>query len=362
MRVIKMLRRIFQNFEKTLRNRLGRVAASANTRLSIIASGNTPLDDATITKYNSTEGRGFAIETEAKSLRPAHKDTMFRGIFKIPENFVYLLQRCRGADAPISPDELTPFDLESEFAIRLLRNDVSFVTKDGRLIILIEHQSTLNPNMAFRLFLYYAELLQLWLKTTGTNLYGGRKIENFPVPEFYVVYNGTRELKNEVSTFTLHSESIKIDVAVKIVSIHYEELTAAEAGNTKNALAGYSFFYKIFDECIASGATKDAAFETSRLESIKKGYLPGYIEKERFIMEYKRIIFDYATQLRMEGLAEGEAKGEARGEAKGEARGKEETLLFALQSGIPFAQVKTIAAKAGVSESRLNELLEKSAV
>jgi len=81
----------------------------------------------------------------------------------------------QGRELNLTVDDIKAFDLESSIAIRIRRNDVSFITKDNRLIILIEHQSTLNPNMALRLFLYYIELLQLWIKGEGANLYGEKK-------------------------------------------------------------------------------------------------------------------------------------------------------------------------------------------
>ncbi|MCL1845644.1 MAG: Rpn family recombination-promoting nuclease/putative transposase, partial [Defluviitaleaceae bacterium] len=195
------------------------------------------------------------------TVRAKHSDTMFRGIFKNPKHFVYLLKHCRGADSLVSPDEIKPFDLDSEFVIRMWRNDVSFITSEGKIIILVEHQSTINPNMAFRMLLYYTELLQLWLKAAGVNLYGGKKIENFPEPEFYVVYNGPGDLKEESSTFKLEREGIKIDVTVKIADIRFEKLHDIAA---ENALAGYSYFNKILEDGMANGLSKDDAFEAAR--------------------------------------------------------------------------------------------------
>ena len=238
-------------------------------------------------------------------IKRQHRDTIFRGIFKEPHNFLHLLQWCRGGKSDLTVDCITPFDLDSELAVRIRRNDVSFITKDNRLVILVEHQSSLCPNMAFRLFLYYIELLQLWIKLNEVNVYGESIVPVLPVPEFYVAYNGVKPLDSNYSTFVLEREGIKIDIQVKIVDIHFEELTDVEASNT---LAGYAYFYKIYDECIAQGATRDSAFSTARDECIKNGYLRGYVDKEDFIVFYKDIL-DYDTQLIKEGEAWGEAKG-----------------------------------------------------
>jgi hypothetical protein len=249
--------------------------------------------------------------------------------------------------------DITPFDLESEITIRLWRNDVSFITKDNRLIILIEHQSTINPNMAFRIYMYHIELIQLWLKQNEINLYGKQKIKDLPLAEFYVVYNGAEPLQEEYSTFKYESECLNIDAKVKIININFDNLpdTAAE-----NALAGYAYFYKIFDESKKNGNTTDEAFEAARCECITGGYMMGFIDKEEYIVEYKKHIFDYATQLRLEGRAEGEAEGEARGEAKQ----AEKAILLAIETNVPRTFIDALAKQANISDARLAEIYDKA--
>jgi len=246
---------------------------------------------------------------------------MFRWYFKVPQHFLDLLKECRGGESDLTTDDITPFDLESAMAIRIRRNDVSFITKDNRLIIFIEHQSTLCPNMAFRLFLYYVELLQLWIKTNTINLYGKEKLSHLPVPEFYVVYNGAAPLADSYSTFNLDYPGIKIDIEVKILDIHFHKLKETE--NT-NALAGYSFFYKVFDESIIKGKSRQDAFDTARDECIKHGYMPGFIRKEDLIMFYKDFL-DYDTQLKAEAREEGREEGKAEGREEGREEGRAES-------------------------------------
>ena len=55
------------------------------------------------------------------------------------------------------------------------------------MVILIEHQSTINPNMAIRLLLYIARVYEKMIDQR--NLYSG-KVLTIPRPEFYVLYNG----------------------------------------------------------------------------------------------------------------------------------------------------------------------------
>ncbi|GHU79592.1 hypothetical protein FACS189462_5300 [Spirochaetia bacterium] len=65
-------------------------------------------------------------------------------------------------------------------------NDISFVIADT-LIVLIEHQSTINENMPIRLLFYITEIYK---KLTGDeDIYRERKIP-LPRPEFIVLYTG----------------------------------------------------------------------------------------------------------------------------------------------------------------------------
>jgi predicted transposase/invertase (TIGR01784 family) len=74
-----------------------------------------------------------------------------------------------------------------------LYNDISFEI-GGKLVVLIEHQSTINPNMALRLLLYISRVLEKTVK--GKSLYSEKPI-SIPYPEFYVLYNGAKPYPDE---------------------------------------------------------------------------------------------------------------------------------------------------------------------
>jgi hypothetical protein len=277
---------------------------------------------------------GEALDTN--KLKRGHKSTLFREYFKIAPNFLHLLEKCRGGHN-LTEGDITPFDLESETALRFRRNDVSFITKDNRLIILVEHQSTVNLNMAFRLFLYYTELLQLWIKQNNVNLYGTKLIEPLPEPEFYVAYNGTEKLKETTSQFRLNRQGVKIEVDVEILDIHFENLDDTQP---KNALAGYSYLYKRYDEHLQKGFSRQKAFEAAREECINLGYMPGFIEKEEYVMDYKENWLDYDFQLRAEGEA------------------KMLELAKALMRGMPPKQVATEYSRSVEEVERIGRELD----
>jgi hypothetical protein len=72
-------------------------------------------------------------------------------------------------------------------------NDLSLVYR-GALVTIIEHQSTINPNMALRLLLYAAKLYEKMID--GRQIYSTKKM-SVPRPEFIVLYNGKGDLPAE---------------------------------------------------------------------------------------------------------------------------------------------------------------------
>ena len=66
-----------------------------------------------------------------------------------------------------------------------VRNDASFIV--GNDLNLYEHQSTYNPNMPIRHLIYFAEIIEPYVK--NRDLYSKKKIL-IPVPHFVVFYNG----------------------------------------------------------------------------------------------------------------------------------------------------------------------------
>lgn len=67
------------------------------------------------------------------------------------------------------------------------KNDIS-CRIDNKWLILIEHQSSVNPNMAFRCLLYISQLLNNLVKNKNT-LYQGESLI-FPEPQCFVLYDG----------------------------------------------------------------------------------------------------------------------------------------------------------------------------
>jgi predicted transposase/invertase (TIGR01784 family) len=112
------------------------------------------------------------------------KNNVFTMLFHDPDLLRELYCALEGVSLP--PD--TPVSINTLENVLFLdfNNDISFEI-DGKIVVLIEHQSTINPNMALRLLLYIARVLEKRINSRA--LYSKRPV-SIPRPEFFVLYNG----------------------------------------------------------------------------------------------------------------------------------------------------------------------------
>jgi len=120
-----------------------------------------------------------------------YKDSVFSFLFSDPDLLRELYCALEGvalpSDIPVTINTLQ----DVLFMDRI--NDISFEI-GGKLVILIEHQSTINPNMALRLLIYIARVYEKIIDTK--KLYATKPI-SLPRPEFFVLYNGVSPYPDE---------------------------------------------------------------------------------------------------------------------------------------------------------------------
>jgi hypothetical protein len=130
-----------------------------------------------------------------------HKASVFADLFGTPEALreVYPLL----SNEPIRDNEIIEVNTLSDVLFMDQINDVSFVVKErdpqtgeaaDRLVVLLEHQSTINNNMPLRLLLYIARLYEVI--TDSKNLYR-ENLVLIPRPEAFVLYNGEEPYENQ---------------------------------------------------------------------------------------------------------------------------------------------------------------------
>jgi len=117
-----------------------------------------------------------------------YKDSVFTALFSEPSATLELYNAVSGQNYP--PDTKIEIVTLSNALFKGQLNDVAFVV-DGKLVVLMEHQSTVNNNIPLRMFMYMGREYEKMTK--GKNLYREKKIE-IPTPEFIVLYNGKEDL------------------------------------------------------------------------------------------------------------------------------------------------------------------------
>ncbi|MDR1278760.1 MAG: Rpn family recombination-promoting nuclease/putative transposase, partial [Treponema sp.] len=120
-----------------------------------------------------------------------YKNSVFSWLFSEPA----VLRELYGALAGVNVDPSVPVTINTleGLLFKARMNDISF--EIGRkLVILLEHQSTINENMPLRILMYAARIYEGI--TAARDIYREKRIP-LPFPEFIVLYNGAAPYPDE---------------------------------------------------------------------------------------------------------------------------------------------------------------------
>lgn len=122
-----------------------------------------------------------------------HKDRLFRFIFHKEENLLSLYNAVCDRNYTDSK-ELVIYTMEN-FVYMGMKNDLSFLI-DWNMNV-FEHQSSKNPNMPLRGFMYMAAMFEKFIAIHKLDIYASKQIK-LPIPRYYVFYNGEEKMEDEV--------------------------------------------------------------------------------------------------------------------------------------------------------------------
>ena len=153
----------------------------------------------------------------------AYKDSLFRSLFGNEKAALGLYNALHGTDYREQDTDVIINTLDGSL-FTMQKNDLSFLV-NGRLVVLIEHQSSINMNMPFR-FLHPVQRLFENGVFEKKALYRKTLIK-LPRPQFIVLYNGTAAYPNE-ATLRLSDafekvegfEDIFLELVVKVYNIN----------------------------------------------------------------------------------------------------------------------------------------------
>ena len=121
-----------------------------------------------------------------------YKSTLFCKVFEEKKHLLDLYNSVNGTNYQ-NEDDLEVNTLENVVYISM-KNDTSFLIDCN--MNLYEHQSTCNPNMPLRGLLYFAQLYNKYIVQNNINVFSST-LQEIPVPQYVVFYNGTREQPDE---------------------------------------------------------------------------------------------------------------------------------------------------------------------
>ena len=210
---------------------------------------------------------------------------------------------------------------------------------NGRFVVLLEHQSTINENMPLRFLIYIARLYEKIIDVD--NIYRKRLLK-IPTPEFTVLYNGSDDLIKDGRKVTelelrlsdaFKEEDVQLELKVKVIDIRYPSHN--KAVTKSDTLEQYSRFIQIVEDCRKQEKNLDKAMKKAIDIAIEKGIL------KEFLIRHSAEVRNMLTLEYNEEVAKRVEREEAleEGRLEGERKGSEETrkllIINNLQKGRP---------------------------
>ena len=226
-----------------------------------------------------------------------YKDSVFVDLFsedeKAKENFLSLYNALHHTNLPLScPVENIRLD---NIMYMNIVNDVSCLV-DDKIIVLAEHQSTINENMPLRFLQYIARLYEKLQKPTDRYL---RTLSKIPTPEFYVFYNGIEDYPETITlklsdAFITKPEQVPLELTVRVLNINKDK--GGEILKTCKTLDEYSLFVE--EVRIQTQLDPENGFTNAVKICIEKGILKEYLQrKAREVINMLIAEYDYDTDI-----------------------------------------------------------------
>ena len=271
-----------------------------------------------------------------------YKDSVFSFLFSDPDTLRELYCALGGVTLP--PDVPVIINTLQDVLFMDRINDISFEI-GGKLVVLIEHQSTINPNMALKLLMYIARVYEKI--TRDKNIHSTTEIR-LPRPEFFVLYNGKESqpdekimrlselFENTADLGIFGEEAAALELVVKVININEGKNTGIV--RKCETLAQYSAFVAKVREFQNDGHNLDEAVKRAITYCRNYDILKEFLEQhstEVFNMLMKEFNFDEVMAVRYED-------GIIKGRAEGKMQSSIDIARNALAKGIPLDMIHEI--------------------
>lgn len=242
------------------------------------------------------------------------KSSVFTTYFSDPKNASQLYSALEGV--PAEPEDIQYTTLEGVLFVAR-KNDMAFTVKN-RVLVISEHQSTVNNNMPLRDVIYYGRTME---KLVDPEVIYQRKQISIPTPEFYVFYNGDKPFPSEKilklsDAYLAKTNTPMLELLVKVININ---LPAGHAILEQcRPLYEYSWFIQKIKDYSQKKLNRDTAIKLAIQDSIQAGIFANFVQEhgsEAVNMLFTQFNLEDAKKVwYREAFEDGAELGEARGE------------------------------------------------
>ena len=284
-------------------------------------------------------------------------DSIFVDLFQKPENFLSLYNALSGRNLKFEETVLRPKRLKNTM-YKGIKNNVSMEV-NGRIIVLIEHQSSVNKNMPLRFLMYVARIYEQIVPRKK------RYVENLvkiPTPDFYVIYSGEKfmpentelKLSSAFLEKPVDGEDFKLELKVPVINVRKgNNLPVKEKCDI---LKEYSLLIDKLHELRRSEPSVEIAYQKAVEFCTQNDILKDYIQEASVeIMSFLCAKYDEKEAMEA-NYEDGYERGMEAGIQQGILQNKIVTAFNFLRMGLAIEQ---ISAGTGLSIEEINELVVK---
>lgn len=262
------------------------------------------------------------------NLKGTVKDSVFCDLFEDRKYALQLYKAIHPEDEDVTEADIEDVTINNVFTDQEY-NDLGMTVR-GRLLLMLEAQSTWSMNIIVRILLYLAHTWNQYIESTRQNRYSSTRMA-LPRPELYMLYVGERRSRPEwicLSDEFFEGDRDYLEVKVRVL---YGE-------GKEDIISQYVDFTKVYNEQLKKqGMTKEAVLETIRIckdRNVLREYLS---RREKEVVDIMMALFDQQKAVEQFGY---EKKEEGREEGRKE--GKREVALNMKAEGMADSVIARI--------------------
>ena len=237
-----------------------------------------------------------------------HKDSLFIDLFckdkEGKQNFISLYNALHNTNLDLATTTVQEVNIENVLYMAL-SNDIAMLV-DNKLVVLVEHQSTINENMPLRLLEYVSRIYEQLVPSEDRY---EKKMIKIPYPEFFVFYNGTEDYPVETELrlsdafifpdekYNIKNKDFSLEIKVRIVNINSDKQSPILKQCKK--LEEYSLLIDYIRE--SKKQNPKAPLEQAINKALQNGVLSEYLKRKSTEVRNMLIAeYSYETDIKVQ--------------------------------------------------------------